>query len=401
MNARDAIILGGGLIGQTLALALARHGLRSAVIDPLDPATTLTTAFDGRVTAISSSSWRFFDALGIGLAMRETACPIDRIAVRDGADGAPLSFSADGGEPLGLMLENRVLRQTLWEAVQAEPLIERHIPAKAIALDRGPHRATATLDNGTKLSAPLILVAEGRHSTTRAEVGINAASWDYGHRGIVCALDHDVAHDNTAHQIFDPQGIVALLPMRPGTRSALVWSVPQARCDGLMALGERGFLAEVTKASGNLYGSLKFAAPRMSYPLHFRHAARMTQTRLALVGDAAHGIHPIAGQGFNLGLRDVAAMAEVLTDGARLGLDLGDTALLDRYQRWRSADVLAVSAACDSLVRLFGIPGNSARAIRRFGIGAIEQATPLKDFFMADARGESGSMPRMLLGELA
>jgi 2-octaprenyl-6-methoxyphenol hydroxylase len=400
----DVIILGGGLIGQTMALALARQGMTASVVDPVDPRGTLDAGFDGRVTAISSSSWRLFDAIGIGAEMLASSCPIDRIEVRDGADGAPLDFAGgdagDSRDALGRMLENRVLRQTLWAAVSVEPLIDVHTPARAVDLDRADHRVTARLDTGATLTAPLVLVAEGRHSTTRTAAGIRAAAWDYGHRGIVCALDHTVPHTNTAHQIFFPTGPVALLPMQPGTRSALVWSAPAAMAEGLMALGERAFLAEVTRASGGLLGGLSIAAPRMDYPLVFRHAARMTEKRLALVGDAAHGIHPIAGQGFNLGLRDVAAMAEALVDGARLGLDLGDAQLLARYQRWRSLDVLAVSAACDALVRLFGVPGGTARAVRRFGLATVQRAKPLKAFFQAEARGESGSLPRMLQGEL-
>lgn len=400
MERVDVLILGGGLIGQTLALALARQGTRSALVDPVDPAATLTTAFDGRVTAISSSSWRLFDAIGIGAEMFDRSCPIDRIEVRDGADGAPLDFDpGEQSDALGRMLENRVLRQTLWAHVSAEPLIACHMPARAADLDRSEHRATARLDTGTVIAAPLVVVAEGRHSTTREAAGIHAAAWDYGHRGIVCAIDHDLTHGNTAHQIFVPTGPVALLPMQPGTRSALVWSAPEKMVDGLMALGDRAFLAEVSKVTGGLLGQMAMAAPRMSYPLVFRHAARMTERRLVLAGDSAHGIHPIAGQGFNLGLRDVAALAEVLADGARLGLDLGDPQLLERYQRWRSLDVLAVSVACDSLVRLFAIPGRAARTVRRLGMGAVQRARPLKAFFQAEARGEAGSLPRLLTGE--
>ena len=214
------------------------------------------------------------------------------------------------------------------------------------------------------------------------------------------ALDHVIPHNDTAHQIFYPGGPVALLPMNPGTRSALVWSLPDDQAKAFMKVGDLAFLAEVSRVTANILGDLSFAAPRALYPLHFRHTAKMTENRLALVGDAGHGIHPIAGQGFNLGLRDVAVMAEVLVDGARLGLDCGDAQLLARYQRWRAGDVMAVTVACDSLVRLFGLPGKTARAARRFGLGAVQSAKPLKDLFMAEARGESGNLPMMLQGEL-
>lgn len=401
MDSHDVIILGGGLIGQTMALALDVHGLTSVVIDPLDPATTLTTEFDGRVTAISSSSWKLFDAIGIGPRMRAEACPIRRIEVRDGADGAPLDFETDSVEnPLGLMLENRVLRRELWAMIQDAGKVTRKFGHRAASVDRGDHRVTVVLDDGSTVSAPLLLVCEGRYSSTREGAGINVAAWDYSSKSIVTALDHEIPHHDTAHQIFYSSGPVALLPMNPGTRSALVWSLPDDQAVAAMKLNDRAFLAEVSRVTANVLGELSFAAPRGIYPLHFRHTAKMTEKRMALVGDAGHGIHPIAGQGFNLGLRDVAVVAEVLVDGARLGLDLGDAQLLARYQRWRSADVMAVTFACDSLVRLFGVPGKTARAVRRFGLATVQRAKPLKDLFMSEARGESGSLPVMLTGEL-
>ena len=401
MDSHDIIILGGGLIGQTMALALDIHGLKSVVIDPVDPAGTLTTEFDGRVTAISSSSWKMFDAIGIGPKMRAEARPIRRIEVRDGADGRPLDFEADGTDnPLGLMLENRVLRRELWAMLQDAKNVTRKFGVTADSVDRGDHRVEARLSDGSTVTAPLLLVCEGRYSSTREAVGINVAAWDYGSMSIVTALDHVTPHKDTAHQIFYPGGPVALLPMNPGTRSALVWSLPDDQAKAYMKVGDRAFLAEVKRATADILGDVSFAAPRALYPLHFRHTAKMLETRLALVGDAGHGIHPIAGQGFNLGLRDVAVMAEVLVDGARLGLDLGDAQLLGRYQRWRSGDVMAVTFACDSLVRLFGLPGKTARAARRFGLSAVQSAKPLKDLFMAEARGESGNLPMMLQGEL-
>jgi 2-octaprenyl-6-methoxyphenol hydroxylase len=399
MDSHDVIILGGGLIGQTMALALDGQGISSVVIDPVDPAGTLTTDFDGRVTAISSSSWKMFDAIGIGPRMRAEACPIARIEVRDGAKGAPLDFQSDqDDDALGLMLENRVLRRELWAMLQTAAHVTKKFGTRALSVDRGPHRVVVQLDDGSQVSAPLLLVCEGRHSSTRAEAGIPVAAWDYASLSIVTAMDHEVPHGGTAHQIFYPGGPVALLPMNPGTRSALVWSLPEADAQGMAKLGERAFLAEVSRVTGNLLGEMKLVAPRALYPLHFRHTAKMTDYRLALVGDAGHGIHPIAGQGFNLGLRDVAALTEVLADGLRLGMDLGDAQLLTRYQRWRSADVMAVTLACDTLVRLFGIKGRMARAVRRFGLGAVQRAKPLKDLFMSEARGESGALPVMLTG---
>jgi 2-octaprenyl-6-methoxyphenol hydroxylase len=212
------------------------------------------------------------------------------------------------------------------------------------------------------------------------------------------AVGHEKPHDNVAYEIFYPEGPFAILPMVPGDRSALVWSVTRADAPGYLKLGARGFLAELEGKMGGLLGKMELLAPLSSYPLGFHHAGRITDQRLALVGDAAHGIHPIAGQGLNLGLRDAAALTEVLVEGARLGLDLGDAQLLKRYERWRSLDTFMVAASTDGLARLFGIRGDAASAVRRFGLSAIQRVAPLKSFFMAEARGEYGDKPKLLSG---
>lgn len=402
MADRDVIILGGGLVGQTLALALATHGLTSHVVDPMPPEAALADGFDGRASAIASASWRMFEALGLADGLRPQGCAIHRIEVRDGLQRDCLDFTtAAEDEPLGVMLENRVLRRALHEAVVANPAISRHVPDKAAETRREPHGVTVRLDSGALLRAPLLLACEGRNSPTRAAAGIRVARWHYDHAAIISAFDHSIDHGNVAHEIFYPQGPFALLPLNPGTRSALVWTVRRDDAAAVLALSERAFLAEIAKRSGGLLGEISLAAPRSSYPLGFHHTARITAERLALVGDAGHGIHPIAGQGLNLGLRDVAALVEVLADGARLGLDLGDAQLLARYERWRSVDALAVSVATDSLNRLFSVPGTPARAVRRFGMGLVNRAAPLKSFFMEEARGTGGKLPRLLQGELA
>jgi 2-octaprenyl-6-methoxyphenol hydroxylase len=246
--------------------------------------------------------------------------------------------------------------------------------------------------------APLIVVAEGRNSESRSKAGIRVAKWSYDHTAIISAFDHTRPHDNIAHEIFYSAGPFALLPLQPGTRSALVWTVAAKDAPGVLALSDRAFLHEIEKKSGGLLGKASLAAPRSSYPLGFHHTATITAQRLALVGDAGHGIHPIAGQGLNLGFRDAAALAEVLVDGARTGLDLGDAQLLARYENWRSIDALSVAMATDTLTRLFGLPGRPASAVRRFGLGAVQRIAPLKQFFMSEARGETGALPRMLQG---
>ncbi len=401
MESHDILVLGGGLVGTTLALALAKHGLRVAVVDPADPEAKLAAGFDGRASAIASASWRMLGAIGVAEQLAPHGCPIRKIEVRDGLSPESLDFApAEDADPLGTMVENRVLRRMLRDAALAADGVTLHMPDHATHVDRDGTSVCAVLASGKQVSARLLIAAEGRNSPTRAAAGINVAHWKYDHRAIISAFDHSLPHNNVAHEIFFPAGPFALLPMLPGTRSALVWTVHEKDAAGVLALGERAFVAEVAKRTGGILGDIKEAAPRSSYPLGFHHAAHITGERLALVGDAAHGIHPIAGQGLNLGFRDVAALTEVLVDGARLGLDLGDAQLLARYERWRSLDTMAVAVATDSLTRLFGIPGKTASRVRRFGMGAIDRIAPLKNRFMAEARGESGALPKLLQGEL-
>jgi 2-octaprenyl-6-methoxyphenol hydroxylase len=251
------------------------------------------------------------------------------------------------------------------------------------------------------VGAPLLVAAEGRNSPMREAAGIRVARWKYDHSAIVSTLRHERPHDNVAYEIFYPSGPFALLPMTDddgGHRSAIVWSVKADDAPGFLALNDADFAAEAEAAMGGFLGKIGLLAPRSTYPLGFHHAARITDHRLVLVGDAAHGIHPIAGQGVNLGYRDAAALAQVLVEGARLGLDLGDQQLLDRYQRWRSLDTFMVSLATDGLTRIYGIPGKTASKVRRFGMGLINRIGPVKDRLMAEARGTSGDLPLLLRG---
>ncbi len=401
MESHDVLILGGGLVGLTLALALERHGLSVIVVDPAEPQTQLAKDFDGRATAIASASWRMLDAIGVAGALRPHGCPIRRIEVRDGLQAEALDFTpGTDDDPLGTMVENRRIRMALRDAALKAKGIALHMPARAIYVERDADGVRAELETGRKIAARLLVAAEGRNSPTRQTAGIGIAKWQYNHRAIISAFDHSSPHDNVAHEIFYPAGPFALLPMLPGTRSALVWTVDEKDADGVLALSDRAFAHEVQKRSGGILGDVSMAAPRSSYPLGFHHATRVTGERLALVGDAAHGIHPIAGQGLNLGFRDAAALTEVLVDGARLGLDAGDAQLLARYERWRSLDTFAVALATDGLTRLFGIPGRAASKVRRFGLGLVQKTQPLKRAFMAEARGESGALPKLLQGEL-
>ena len=374
----------------------------SVVIDPADPATTLSAGFDGRASAVASASGRMLDAIGVGARLAGDGCSIRHIRVSDGLKPGKLDFIPDAeDDALGTMYENRRLRTVLFEAASAATHVDLRMKTRAVSVDRGAHGVVATLDSGDVVRGALLVAAEGRNSPTRTAAGISVARWQYDHTAIIGAFHHQGDHENTAFEIFYPAGPFALLPLPDddiGHRSAIVWSVHAKDGPGLLKLGDRGFLAEAEKRMGGFLGTLSHASPRASYPLGFHHAAQIVGDRLALIGDAAHGIHPIAGQGLNLGFRDVAALAEILVEGKRVGLDLGDAALLARYQRWRSLDTFMVAAATDTLTRLFGIPGRAASAVRRFGISAVDRVPALKERFMAEARGESGDLPRLLQG---
>ncbi len=402
MEQHDVIILGGGLVGLSLAAALDASGLSAAVVDPVDPATFADAAFDGRTSALSSSSKRMFDAIGISAHFPFPGCPIRKIQVSDGLGAGGLAFDPEAdGEPLGWMNENRHLRAALVARAEAGERITLHWQRLAAKVDRGEFGVTVSLDDGRVLRAPLLVAAEGRNSPTRDAAGIRLAKWRYDHRAIVGTLRHERPHGDVAYEIFYPAGPFALLPMTDDNgrhRSAIVWSVAERDAAGMLSLSDDDFAAEAEAAMGGFLGKISSGSPRSSYPLGFHHAARITDRRLALVGDAAHGIHPIAGQGVNLGYRDAAALAQVLVEGARLGLDLGDAQLLSRYQRWRSLDTLMVAMATDGLTRIYGVPGRTASAVRRFGMGMIDRLGPVKQRLMDEARGTSGDLPLLLRG---
>jgi 2-octaprenyl-6-methoxyphenol hydroxylase len=402
MQRSDVIILGGGLVGLALAAALDASGLSAVIVDPADPEARKDARFDGRTSALSSSSKRMFDTIGISEHFPVPGCPIRRIEVADGLERGGLSFDpADDDEPLGWMNENRHLHAALLARANAGRNISLLWKSSPARVDRSEHGVTVQLEDGRQVGGPLLIAAEGRNSPMREAAGIRVARWKYDHAAIVSTLRHERPHDNVAYEIFYAAGPFALLPMTDdegGHRSAIVWSVKAADGPGLLSLSDADFAAEAEAAMGGFLGRVELLAPRSSYPLGFHHAARITDHRLALVGDAAHGIHPIAGQGVNLGYRDAAALAQVLVEGARLGLDLGDRQLLDRYQRWRSLDTFMVSLATDGLTRIYGIPGKTASRVRRFGMGLIDRIGPVKDRLMAEARGTSGDLPLLLRG---
>ena len=400
---RDLLILGGGLVGMTLALAAAKKGISSHVVDRADPAELTAEGFDGRASAISTASWNLFGNVGLAERLEPHGCPIDSIAVTDGMKPGRIDFAPEADEgTLGRMFANRELRLALFEAAKDEPLIDWHARSEVVSRERSEHSVGATLADGRRLAASLMVAAEGRNSPTRQEAGIAVARWDYRHRAIIVGLTHEKPHGNVAWEIFYPAGPFALLPLLDGPggvhRSALVWTVDENDAAGVLALSDRAFVAEVEKRMHGIFGAVALEGPRSSYPLGFHHTAKITAQRLALVGDAGHGLHPIAGQGLNVGLRDVGALVEVIADGMRLGLDPGDAQLLARYERWRGLDTFMVALATDGLTRLFGIPGMVPSAIRRLGMGAVQRAPTVKRWFMNEARGTSGALPELLKG---
>lgn len=398
---RDLLILGGGLVGTTLALAAARKGLSSHLVDRADPADLTAEGFDGRASAISTASWRLFRNIGLADTLEPHGCEIEAIAVIDQMKPGRIDFRPEPHEgTLGRMFANRQLRIALFEAARKEPLIAMHAPVEVASRHRDAFSVSATLVDGAILEADLLVGAEGRGSPTREEAELKMASWDYSHRAIITGLNHSKPHEGVAWEIFYEDGPFALLPMLDSEeskhRSALVWTVDEKDAAGVLKMGDRAFLAEVEKRMGDILGALELNSGRSSYPLSFQHTARIVGERMALVGDSAHGMHPIAGQGLNLGLRDVGALVEVLEEARLLGLDLGDAQVLERYEKWRALDSIMVMGATDTLTRLFGVPGKTASAIRRFGMAGVQRSGWLKRFFMDEARGVSGDVPELM-----
>lgn len=404
----DVAVIGGGLVGLTLAIALARHGISVAVIDREDPARALAAGFDGRVSAIALASQRMLEAIGLWRHVRE-AQPMWDIRVSD-AD-SPLFVHYDhreiGADPFGYMVENRVMRTAQQAALSELGKLTLSAPMTMARIERGqPGSGTPariTLADGQVIRAALVVAADGRQSPLRREAGIRTIDLSYDQTGIVCTVAHDLPHQGVAQERFLPAGPFAILPMTDAAdgvhRSSLVWTEPTVRAAAIMALDDPAFDAEMRMRFGSHFGGVRCMGPRWSYPLSFHLAETYHAHRLVLAGDAAHGIHPIAGQGLNLGLRDVAALAEILVDAKRLGLDLGAVDVLAGYERWRRVDNVVLGAVTDGLTRLFSNDKAPLRLARDLGLGIVQQIGPLKRFFMRHAMGDVGTLPRLLQGQ--
>ncbi|HEY4265402.1 MAG TPA: FAD-dependent monooxygenase [Micropepsaceae bacterium] len=406
MMQKDVVIAGGGMAGLTLALALAQGGLEVALADSLTRAQMEDERFDGRVAALAFASVRMLIVLGVWEQLEKDAQPIADILVNEGTLGhgpTPFSLHFDHreiGEPLGHIVENRHIRQALLAAVAADKRIALFPSASATGLTIGEERAVLSLSTGETIAARLAVAAEGRDSALREAQGIGTVGWDYGQTGIVTTVAHERPHKGVAYEQFLPTGPFAILPMT-GNRASLVWTERTAEALRIVALPEAAFTAELIARFGNHLGAVVPVGPRWSYPLKLHLARSYVKDRFALAGDAAHTIHPLAGQGLNLGLKDVAALAETVLDAARLGLDYGRLDVLKRYERWRRFDSFALAAVTDSLNRLFSNDFLPLRWARDLGLGAVDRIPPLRRFFMRHAGGDLGTLPRLLKGEAA
>ncbi len=401
----DILIIGGGLIGLTLATAFGRAGLSAIVVDREKPAHAAADAFDGRGSAIAWGSAQVLRGIGVWSGLEAQAEAIREIRVSDGNSLLFLHYDHRelGPQPLGYIVENRFIRRALYAGLATLDAVTLVAPQSVTTLERLATHVEARLQDGSLVRARLAIAADGRTSPSRAAAGIGVTQWNYDQTGIVCSIAHERPHHGVAHERFLPAGPFAVLPLPDSEtgvhRSSLVWTERADLAPSMMALPDDQFAAEIGLRFGDTLGRIGVAGPRWSYPLGLLQAETYIARRLALAGDAAHAIHPIAGQGLNLGLRDIAALAECIVDAHRLGLDIGAANVLERYQRWRRFDNIALMAVTDGLNRLFSTDLAPVRMVRDLGLGIVNGLPPLKRFFMRHAMGMVGDLPRLTRGE--
>ncbi len=400
----DVVIVGGGLNGPTLALALARAGMTVTVVDALPVDDRADPGFDGRGYAMALGSVRMLQALGLWNLLKDDAQPMLEIKITDGRAGegpSPLWLHFDHAEieegPMGHMVEDRYLRRALLDAVAAEERITHLSGETVVAQQIDPAGVTVSLASGATLRARLLVGCDGRRSGTAERAGIKRQGWDYGQTALVCAIGHEKPHHGIAHQYFMPPGPLAILPL-PGNQCSIVWTESTDRAAEIQALSDEDYLDVLRPRFGDFLGEIHLAGARFTYPLNLTLAERFVDPRLALVGDAAHGVHPIAGQGLNLGFRDVAALAEVLVGARRRGEDIGAIDVLERYQRWRRWDTAALAVATDGINKLFSNDNPLLRGLRDLGLGAVNAMPNLRRNFIREAAGLTGDLPQLMKG---
>ncbi len=405
MLQRSHLVIGGaGFAGLALAIALRQSLGERFTVTVADPALAQTPSKDPRATAIAAAARRLFEAIEVWDAVAPAAQPmLDMVVTDSKLDDAVrptyLTFGGEieEGEPFAHMVENRYLIDALVArarkvGVDLRATAVRHYETTAKAV-------TVTLADGGEIEARLLVGADGARSAIREQAGIATHGWSYGQSGIVTTVEHERPHNGCAEEHFLPAGPFAILPLT-GNRSSIVWTERTRDAERIVALPDDEFHAELEKRFGLHLGELKVVGPRRAYPLGLYNARSFIAERLALIGDAAHVIHPIAGQGLNMGLRDVAALAESVADAARLGLDIGSPQVLERYQRWRRFDTMAMGVATDGLNRLFSNNSDVLRLVRDMGLGLVDRMPNLKEFFIREAAGLTGDVPKLLKGEV-
>lgn len=401
----DIVIVGGGLNGSALALALAQNGHSVTVIDALDITTRVDEGFDGRSYALALASQRLLHAIGIWDRVADHAQPMLEIKVTDGRAGegpSPFWMHFDHTEieegPMGYMMEDRFLRRAFLDAMADEPKITHLSGLTVVAQDTATTGVRVTLADGSQRTGRLLIGSDGRNSATAQRAGIKRTGWGYGQTALVCAVAHEEPHHGIAHQFFMPPGPLAILPLT-GNRSSIVWSETDSEAKRINALDDDAYLAELRPRFGSFLGEISLTGKRFTYPLNLTLANRFVADRLALIGDAAHGVHPIAGQGLNAGLRDVGALAETLTLAARRGEDIGAEQVLQRYQQWRRFDTATLAVATDAFNRLFSNDNPLLRTIRDVGMGLVNAMPGARRGFIREAAGLTGDLPKLMQGK--
>lgn len=402
----DILIVGGGLNGPALALALSQGGFSVTVVDARPAPARAEAGFDGRAYALAIASKRLLTMIGLWAGLADKAQPILKIKASDGLAGsgpAPffLTFDADEIEegPMGFLVEDRYLYAAFLAAMQADPNITLLSGETVVAQEVTAAGVQVTLASGRSLQARVLVGCDGRTSGTAERAGIRRSGWSYGQTALVTAVHHEKPHNGIAHQYFMPAGPLAILPLVGGHHSSIVWAETDATAAAIQALPDAEYLAALRPRFGSFLGEISLAGARFTYPLNLTLANGFVAPRLALVGDAAHGVHPIAGQGLNLGLRDVGALAQVLIEAARRGEDIGALDVLTRYQTWRRFDSTSLALGMDGVNRLFSNSNPLLRLARDAGLGLVNASPALRRGFMRQAAGLTGDLPKLLAGK--